>query len=72
MSVLTRLPAIPAPPHDPTSTLLAGWLGQRAVERRELLGAGLVVAAMLVLSAPLVLKVRRARAAAGSPRPSDS
>jgi phage tail-like protein len=26
MKALARMPAIPAPPHDPTSTLLAGWL----------------------------------------------
>ncbi|MFL5349660.1 MAG: hypothetical protein ACJ8AT_33100 [Hyalangium sp.] len=54
------------------SAVLAAWLGQRGVEGRELLGAALVMAAMLGLSVPLVLKARRERKAAASPQPSSS
>ncbi len=53
------------------TAVLSAWLGQRGVEGRELLGALLVLAAMLVLSVPLVLKARRARTA-GTPLPSSS
>lgn len=65
-------------PVNRASSILAGvlataalsvWLGQRGVGPRELTGAGLVMAAMLVLSVPTVLKARRERKAAADAPP---
>ena len=54
------------------TAVLSVWLGQRGVGARELVGAALVMGAMLVLSVPTLLKARRARAEAGSPTASSS
>ncbi|WP_224241496.1 hypothetical protein [Hyalangium gracile] len=63
-------------PVNRASSILAGvlatgalslWLGQRGVSGRELVGALLVMVAMLVLSVPTILKARRAKAAQALP-----
>jgi drug/metabolite transporter (DMT)-like permease len=63
-------------PVNRASSILAGvlataalsvWLGQRPVDPRELLGAGLVMVAMIVLSAPTLWKARKAVTASIAP-----
>jgi hypothetical protein len=63
-------------PVNRASSILAGvlataalsvWLGQRPVDPRELLGAGLVMVAMIVLSAPTLWTARKAVTASIAP-----